>query len=112
MHRSTGLPGHLSLATYASYPQANITRSKDEAISILESYASQIHGSSSPSKTFGDLAKVHSDCASHDQNGDLGWFGRGQMQKPFEDATYALEKGQISDVVLSDSGVHLIMRTG
>lgn len=34
------------------------------------------------------------------------------MQKPFEDGAYGLEVGKISDVISSDSGVHLIMRTG
>lgn len=34
------------------------------------------------------------------------------MQKPFEDAAYGLEVGKISDVILSDSGVHLVLRTG
>jgi len=41
----------------------------------------------------------------------LGPFGRGQMQKPFEDATYALQVGEISDIVDSDSGSHIIKRT-
>jgi NIMA-interacting peptidyl-prolyl cis-trans isomerase 1 len=34
------------------------------------------------------------------------------MQKPFEDGAYSLQVGQISDVISSDSGVHLILRTG
>jgi NIMA-interacting peptidyl-prolyl cis-trans isomerase 1 len=89
--------------------QANITRSKEEAIAILKGYESEIGGSADK---FGALASKHSDCSSHAQNGDLGWFGPGQMQKAFEDGTYALEVGQISDVIESDSGVHLIMRTG
>jgi peptidyl-prolyl cis-trans isomerase NIMA-interacting 1 len=93
--------------------QANITRSKDEAIAILRGYGAQIKSDPEKSKeTFEELAAKHSDCTSHEAGGDLGWFGPGQMQKAFEDGTYALEVGQISDVVSSDSGVHLIMRTG
>ena len=34
------------------------------------------------------------------------------MQKPFEDAAYGLQPGQISDIISSDSGVHLVLRTG
>jgi NIMA-interacting peptidyl-prolyl cis-trans isomerase 1 len=90
-------------------PQANITRTQEEAEEILRQYESQIGVSA---EKFGELASQHSDCSSHSNNGDLGWFGRGQMQKPFEDATFALEVGQISKVISSDSGVHLILRTG
>lgn len=89
--------------------QTTITRSKDEAIDILKGYQSQINGSAD---VFAKLAAEHSDCSSHSAGGDLGWFGRGQMQKPFEDAAYSLEVGQISDIISTDSGVHLVMRTG
>lgn len=76
---------------------------------MLEEYRIEINGSASK---FAELAQVHSDDSSHAHGGDLGWFKPGQMQKPFEDAAYSLQVGQISNVVSSDSGVHLILRTG
>ncbi|RLM66433.1 peptidyl-prolyl cis-trans isomerase 1 [Panicum miliaceum] len=60
---------------------------------------------------FADLAARHSDCSSARRGGDLGSFGRKQMQKPFEDATFALKVGELSDLVDTDSGVHIILRT-
>jgi NIMA-interacting peptidyl-prolyl cis-trans isomerase 1 len=89
--------------------QTQITRTKEEAITILRGYQAQINGSQTK---FAELAAQYSDCSSHGNGGDLGWFGHGQMQKPFEDATFGLQVGEMSDVVSTDSGVHLILRTG
>ena len=97
-----------SSARQLKLQQTNITRSKEEAIEILKGYEAQIGGD--PSK-FAELAQEHSDCSSHSNGGDLGNFGPGQMQKAFEDATYALKVGEMSGVVSTDSGVHLILRT-
>ncbi|KII93281.1 hypothetical protein PLICRDRAFT_151866 [Plicaturopsis crispa FD-325 SS-3] len=93
----------------SSWKARNITRTKEEAIEQLREW--QLHIGKSPVK-FGEVAQVHSDCSSHSNQGDLGWFGPGQMQKPFEEATYALKVNEISDVIETDSGVHLILRTG
>lgn len=86
----------------------NITRSKQEAIKILRGYRDQIV---SGQATFEELASQFSDCSSAKRGGDLGPFGRGQMQKPFEDATYSMKVGELSDIVDTDSGVHIILRT-
>jgi NIMA-interacting peptidyl-prolyl cis-trans isomerase 1 len=62
-------------------------------------------------ENFGEIAKKRSDCGSFAGNGDLGLFGRGQMQRPFEEASFALGVGEISNIVDTDSGLHLIYRT-
>ena len=66
----------------------------------------------SKEKTFEELATEFSDCSSAKRGGDLGPFGRGQMQKPFEEATFNLKVGDLSEPVWTDSGVHIILRTG
>lgn len=63
-------------------------------------------------KAFPELAKKHSqDPGSGAQGGDLGFFGRGAMVKPFEDAAFAAKQGEIVGPVLSDFGYHVIQVT-
>ena len=62
--------------------------------------------------TFGEVAKKNSqDAGSAAKGGDLDYFARGAMVKPFEDAVFAMKKGDISDVVESDFGFHIIKLT-
>jgi len=61
-------------------------------------------------QSFEKIASEFSDCSSAKRGGDLGQFGPGQMQKPFEDASFALAVGEISTPVWTDSGVHIIKR--
>lgn len=59
---------------------------------------------------FKKIASEFSDCSSAKRGGDLGAFGRQQMQKPFEDAAFALKIGEMSEITDTESGFHLILR--
>lgn len=60
---------------------------------------------------FAELAREHSKDGSAESGGDLGRFGRGEMVPEFEAAAYSLEVGEVSDVVQSDFGFHIIKLT-
>ena len=92
----------------SSWRQENITRTKEEANELLKGYREQIVSGES---SFAELASKYSDCSSAKKGGDLGSFGRGAMQKPFEDAAFGLKIGELSEPVWTDSGVHIILRT-
>ena len=62
-------------------------------------------------ENFAEVAKVESeDRGSSARGGELGWFGKGQMVKPFEEAAFSLKSGEISAPVRSQYGWHLIYK--
>jgi NIMA-interacting peptidyl-prolyl cis-trans isomerase 1 len=87
--------------------QSDIKRTKEEAMSIILDHESRIR---SGQVTLGNLAVSESDCSSARKMGDLGFFGKGDMQKEFEEAAFQLTPGQVSGVVETASGLHLIER--
>ena len=100
----------------ASWRRSKITDTKEKAIADLEELIAILKDSEDDPKelraTFEELAKTESDCTSAKRGGDLGFFGKRKMQKPFEDASFALGIGELSGVVETSSGVHVILRIG
>ena len=93
------------LKSFQKYKEANashiLVKNKEEAIAIIK----KINNKSK----FSELAKTHSTGPSGKNGGNLGWFGPGQMVKEFEQATFALEKGKVSQVpVKTKFGFHII----
>ncbi|KAG5436911.1 hypothetical protein PCK2_001038 [Pneumocystis canis] len=91
----------------SSWKESNITRTKQEAMEIILRYEAKIR---SGEISLGELALTESDCNSAKKAGDLGFFGKGVMQREFEDASFALNPGEMSHVVETASGFHLIER--
>jgi parvulin-like peptidyl-prolyl isomerase len=80
---------------------------KDQALKLVNKLRDDL--SKNPEK-FKDIAVQKSDCASASNGGSLGEFGEGMMVKEFEVAAFSLEVNQISDLVETDFGFHIIKR--
>jgi peptidyl-prolyl cis-trans isomerase D len=90
-------------------PKGDAAAKRDEAKTKAQELLAQVRKAPD---SFADVAKKNSqDTGSAANGGDLDFFGRGAMVKPFEDAVFAMKKGDISDVVESDFGYHIIKLT-
>ena len=76
-----------------------------------EEEANKLYDEIKGGKDFADVAAMVSLCPSGATGGDLGFFGRGMMVKPFEDAAFSLEVGELSKPVKTQFGWHLILVT-
>ena len=98
----------------SSWREKNITKSKEEAIEELkelrEAIVSEAKGDDKLREVFEEYAESESDCSSAKRKGDLGPFGRREMQPSFEKASFALKVGELSEIIESNSGVHIILR--
>ena len=97
----------LSYILWENKPSKNDT-------SLTESTVKEILSRIDSGDKFEDLANEFSEDPGNllqngvANNGDLGWFGKGQMVKSFEDAAFSLNKGEISDPIQTNFGIHII----
>lgn len=86
-------------------PRMTLDEAKQKARETLLDLKKQVEDGAD----FAKLAEEHSDDpGSGAQGGDLGWFGRGQMVPEFEETAFALQPGQVSDVIETQFGLHII----
>jgi peptidyl-prolyl cis-trans isomerase D len=92
---------HILVKVAEDAPEADVEAAKAKLVDAKK----QVEGGAD----FGELARTLSeDPGSKDKGGDLGFFGPGTMAKPFEEAAFALGKGQMSELVRTRFGFHLI----
>lgn len=88
-----------------SGPEMTLEEAKQKAREMLTDLKKQIEDGAD----FAELAKKYSDDpGSAAQGGDLGWFGRGQMVPEFEEAAFSLQPGQVSDIIETQFGLHIL----
>ncbi|NBX19994.1 MAG: peptidyl-prolyl cis-trans isomerase [Betaproteobacteria bacterium] len=93
---------HILINAPKDMPSADRAKAKERATALL----AQVRKAPD---SFAEVAKKNSqDAGSAPRGGDLDFFGRGAMVKPFEEAAFSMKKGEISDLVESDFGFHII----
>lgn len=87
----------------------HILCSKLSQIEEIYKTLSDTHGRNPPASEFGKLAGEFSECPSKKKGGELGYFGRGQMVGAFEQAAFSTPPGQMTDVIKTTHGYHIIL---
>ena len=88
-------------------PQGATPQQKQEARAKIDDVLKQVKAGGD----FAELAKAHSQDGSASQGGDLNYFSRGQMVEPFQKAVESLQVGQVSEVVETQFGFHIVKLT-
>lgn len=83
----------------------------EDQIKMAKSTIEKINSQIKSGEDFATLAKQYSQDPSSENGGDIGFFERGQTLKPFEEAAFTLEPGDVSDIVKTEAGYHLIKVT-
>ena len=87
---------------------------KAQALEKIKEIRARILKSGDPGEigqAFCNEAREHSDCPSGQQGGSLGWFGPGMMVPEFDQASFAMKCGEVSDVIETQFGYHIILKT-
>ena len=88
-------------------PDGDTQVSKDEAHAKIQAIRERV----AAGKDFAAEAAEHSMCPSGKEGGSLGWFGRGMMVPEFDQAVFSMGKGEVSDVIETQFGYHIILKT-
>ena len=88
-------------------PDGDTQTSKEEARAKLVSIRERVVGG----KAFADEAAAHSMCPSGKEGGSLGWFSRGMMVPEFDQAVFSMNVGDVSDIIETQFGYHIIFKT-
>ncbi len=107
LSQKTVQASHILIA-YEGASRSSATRTQEEALELIESIENEL---SANELTFEEAAGEYSDCPSSQVGGDLGPFSRNVMDPAFEEAAFSIEPGEMSEIVETPFGYHLILRT-